>query len=50
MEQGGGRGGDAVDLEEELKEDQSEHQDRGQRFLDDDGDLDAGATTEGQQP
>jgi hypothetical protein len=50
MEQGGGRADDAVDFEEELKEDQQEHQDRGQRWLDDNGDLDQGAVTEGQQP
>ena len=36
--------------QQELKEDQSEHQDRGQRFIDDDGDIDSGAVTEGQQP
>ena len=50
MEQDGGRSDDAVDFEEELKEDQQEHQDRGQRWIDDNGGLDEGATTEGQQP
>lgn len=50
QEQGGGRSDDAVDFEEELKEDQQEHQDRGQRWLDDNGGLDQGAVTEGQQP
>ena len=50
MEQGGGRSDDAVDFEEELKEDQQEHQDRGQRWIDDNGGLDEAATMGGQQP
>lgn len=50
VEQGGGRGADAVDFEEELTEDQREHQDRGQGFLDGEGEVDTGAVTEGQQP
>lgn len=45
LEQGGGRGDDAVDFGEELKEDQQEHQDRGQRFIDEEG-----AISEGRQP
>ena len=50
MEQGGGRASDAIDFKQELKEDQREHQDRGQRFIDDEGEVDSGALTEGQQP
>ncbi len=45
LEQGGGRSSDGVDFGEELKEDQHEHQDQGQRFIDEEG-----AVTEGQQP
>jgi hypothetical protein len=45
MEQGGGRASDAVDFERELQEDQREHQDRGQSFIDEED-----AVTEGQQP
>lgn len=45
MEQGGGRASDAIDFERELKEDQHDHQDQGQRFIDEEG-----AVTEGQQP
>jgi hypothetical protein len=45
MEQGGGRASDAVDVERELQEGQREHQDRGQRFIDEEG-----AATEGRQP
>jgi hypothetical protein len=48
LEQGGGRADDAVDLGEELSEDQQERQDRGQRWIDEQGDLDKGPVTEGQ--
>lgn len=58
MEQGGGRGSDAVDFESELAADQRAHQDQGQGFIASDGATDTGAdsspdakaVTEGQQP
>ena len=48
LEQGGGRGDDAVEAEDELEQDQQEHQDRGQRCIDENGPGEGGAT-EGQQ-
>ena len=45
LEQGGGRADDAVDFEEELKEDR-----QGQDYIDSLGSADDGAVTEGQQP
>ena len=50
MEQGGGRADDSVDFGEELKEGSDEGQERGQRWLDENADIDRGATSEGQQP